>query len=90
VTTAVDSAVLIDVFSGEIRQGGSTITQQLVKQLYTKGEKTIHRKIIEILIAPEFEKKFTKWQSSLKKQKKLKHHYLIYHNLVKFHHRRWI
>lgn len=55
-------AVLIDVFSGEMRQGGSTITQQLVKQLYTKGEKTIHRKIIEILIALEFEKKFTKEQ----------------------------
>jgi penicillin-binding protein 1A len=55
-------AVLVDMFSGEMRQGGSTITQQLVKQLYTKGEKTIHRKIIEIFIALEFEKKFTKEQ----------------------------
>ena len=55
-------AVLVDVFSGDIRQGGSTITQQLVKQLYTKGEKTIHRKIMEIFIALEFEKKFTKEQ----------------------------
>ena len=55
-------AILVDVFSGDIRQGGSTITQQLVKQLYTKGEKTIHRKIMEIFIALEFERKFTKEQ----------------------------
>lgn len=55
-------AVLVDVFRGEIRQGGSTITQQLAKQLYTKGEKTFHRKIIEIFIALQFEKKFTKEQ----------------------------
>ena len=55
-------AVLVDMFSGDIRQGGSTITQQLVKQLYTKGEKTIRRKLIEILLAREFEKKYTKEQ----------------------------
>ena len=30
-------AIIVDIFSGDIRQGGSTITQQLVKQLYTKG-----------------------------------------------------
>ncbi|MBP7734941.1 MAG: PBP1A family penicillin-binding protein [Spirochaetes bacterium] len=53
-------ALIVDVLSGDIRQGGSTITQQLVKQLYTRGEKTLHRKIIEIFIAREFEKKFTK------------------------------
>jgi penicillin-binding protein 1A len=55
-------AVLVDMFSGDIKQGGSTITQQLVKQLYTKGEKTIRRKLIEILLAREFEKKYTKEQ----------------------------
>jgi penicillin-binding protein 1A len=55
-------AILVDLFSGDIRQGGSTITQQLAKQLYTKGEKTIHRKIMEIFIALEFERKFTKEQ----------------------------
>ncbi|MFC1670714.1 penicillin-binding protein 1A [Spirochaetota bacterium] len=53
-------AAIIDILSGDIKQGGSTITQQLVKQLYTKGEKTIRRKIIELLFAQEFEKKFSK------------------------------
>ncbi len=53
-------ALIVDVMSGDIRQGGSTITQQLVKQLYTGGEKTLRRKLIEIFIAREFEKRFTK------------------------------
>ena len=53
-------ALMIDIFSGDIRQGGSTITQQLVKQLYTKGEKTARRKIIELVLAYKFEKKYTK------------------------------
>ncbi|MBN2159804.1 MAG: PBP1A family penicillin-binding protein [Spirochaetes bacterium] len=53
-------AIVVDIVSGDIRQGGSTITQQLVKQLYTKGERTLRRKIIEIFLAREFEKKFTK------------------------------
>ncbi len=55
-------ALVIDLASGEFRQGGSTITQQLVKRLYTKGEKTFQRKIIELLIAREFEKRYTKDQ----------------------------
>jgi penicillin-binding protein 1A len=55
-------AIIVDILSGDIRQGGSTITQQLVKQLYTSGEKTVRRKLIEIFIAREFEKKYTKNQ----------------------------
>ncbi len=53
-------AMIVDIFSGEIVQGGSTITQQLVKQLYTRGKKTFKRKIIEMLIAREFEKRYNK------------------------------
>ena len=53
-------AITIDLVSGEIRQGGSTITQQLVKQLYTKSEKTLYRKIMELFLAREFEKKYSK------------------------------
>ncbi len=53
-------AIVIDIFSGKIKQGGSTITQQLVKQLYTKREKTFRRKITELLIAMEFERRFDK------------------------------
>ncbi len=55
-------AIVVDILSGDIRQGGSTITQQLVKQLYTGREKTVRRKLIEIFIAREFEKKYSKNQ----------------------------
>ncbi|MDZ4169981.1 MAG: PBP1A family penicillin-binding protein [Coriobacteriia bacterium] len=41
--------------AGEVRQGGSTITQQLVKLLFTEGERTLDRKVREALLAYEFE-----------------------------------
>ncbi len=59
---AILRALVIDVFKGEIRQGGSTITQQLVKKLYTRGERTFRRKLIELFIAKEFEKMYSKDQ----------------------------
>lgn len=43
-------------------QGGSTITQQLVKNVYLTMESTIWRKITEAVIAQEFEKIYTKEQ----------------------------
>lgn len=60
--TGIVRALVVDILSGGIRQGGSTITQQLVKQLYTGGERTVRRKLIEIFVAREFEKKYTKDQ----------------------------
>ena len=45
---------------GEITQGGSTITQQVVKNTYLTQEQSFTRKIIEILLAPEIEKKYSK------------------------------
>lgn len=47
---------------GEITRGGSTITQQLVKNIFLTQEKTYERKIKEIFIAFEMEKKYTKDQ----------------------------
>lgn len=45
---------------GKITQGGSTITQQVIKNTFLTQEQTFSRKIIEILMAPEIEKKYTK------------------------------
>ena len=61
-TKSILRAIIVDALSGELRQGGSTITQQLVKRLYTSGEKSFRRKIIELLIAREFERRYTKQQ----------------------------
>lgn len=45
---------------GEIRQGGSTITQQLARNIYLTNEKTVERKITEIFLAADLEKKYSK------------------------------
>ena len=45
---------------GEVTQGGSTITQQGIKNTYLTQERTFTRKIVEILLAPELEKKYSK------------------------------
>jgi len=44
----------------QITQGGSTITQQLAKTLFLSPERTIQRKIREILLALQIEKRFSK------------------------------
>ncbi len=46
--------------NGEITQGGSTITQQVIKNNLLTQEKTFTRKIAEILLAPTVEAKFGK------------------------------
>jgi 1A family penicillin-binding protein len=46
----------------EITQGGSTITQQLARTIFLSNEKTWQRKVEEIYIASELEKKYSKEQ----------------------------
>ncbi|NNL68098.1 MAG: PBP1A family penicillin-binding protein, partial [Myxococcales bacterium] len=45
---------------GEIRQGGSTITQQMVKGLLLTPERNIRRKIREMVLARDIETRFSK------------------------------
>ncbi len=47
---------------GTIYQGGSTITQQLVRNIYLTNEQTYERKITEIFLAAELEKRYSKTQ----------------------------
>jgi 1A family penicillin-binding protein len=47
---------------GESLQGGSTITQQLVKNALLTRERTISRKIRELILAIEFERRYSKDQ----------------------------
>lgn len=52
---AIARAVSVNTAAGEVRQGGSTITQQTVKLLFTDGERTLTRKIEEALLALQLE-----------------------------------
>ena len=40
-----------DITAGKVVEGGSTITQQLVRNLYTGQEKTFNRKLKEACLA---------------------------------------
>lgn len=53
-------AMWINVQAGRIRQGGSTITQQVAKNLFLAPDRTIKRKVQELLLALWLENKFTK------------------------------
>jgi penicillin-binding protein 1A len=48
--------------AGRYVQGGSTISQQLAKVVYLTPEKTLKRKILEVMISLQLEHKFTKEQ----------------------------
>lgn len=61
VTGIARSAFSIITLRG-ITGGGSTLTQQLVKNVLLSPEQTVFRKIREIILANEIEKKFTKDQ----------------------------
>ncbi len=55
-------AVWEDVLRQRRAQGGSTITQQLARGFFLTPEKSIKRKLTEMLIAEEMEQKFSKQQ----------------------------
>lgn len=57
---AIGRAIIHDIQAKAPVEGGSTITQQLAKNLYYTQEKKLERKFAEVFTAFEFERKFTK------------------------------
>lgn len=57
---AIGRAVINDIKAMSFEEGGSTITQQLSKNIYFTQEKKITRKIAEVFMAFEIEKNYEK------------------------------
>lgn len=57
---ATARAAVHDIQAMSLVEGGSTITQQLAKNLYFTQEKKFVRKVAEVFVAIEMEKKYTK------------------------------
>lgn len=55
-------ALFVSLKNGEMSQGGSSITQQLVKNYYFSQEKSLSRKIQEIVVAKRLENNYSKDQ----------------------------
>jgi penicillin-binding protein 1A len=60
--TGIARALVTDVVLGKKSQGGSTITQQYIKNAFGTPEKTLKRKLEEALLANKIEKSYTKDQ----------------------------
>jgi len=55
-------AAVTNIIAGRVRQGGSTLTQQLAKNLFLTPERSFSRKIRELLLAFWLEARFSKKQ----------------------------
>ncbi len=55
-------AMVVNIRAGHVVQGGSTITQQLAKNLFLTPERSLKRKVQELLMALWLEHKFSKDQ----------------------------
>lgn len=53
-------ALINNIKNKKLSQGGSTISQQLIKNTHLTNEKTLNRKLKEIKLTKELEKKYTK------------------------------
>ncbi len=56
----VARALVENVMAGRVVQGGSTLTQQLISQIYIVKQRTVDRKIREAVLAVQLEDRFTK------------------------------
>lgn len=57
---AITRAIFHNIVEGRYAEGGSTITQQLAKNLYFSFEKEMQRKVAEVFVAGELERVYTK------------------------------
>lgn len=57
---SIARATVVNVEAGEIEEGGSTITQQLAKNLFLTQERSFTRKVEELLLAIQLERHFDK------------------------------
>lgn len=57
---AIARAAKNDILAGGFVEGGSTITQQLAKNMYFDFGKVMERKVAEIFVAVQLERKYTK------------------------------
>ncbi len=55
-------AIFVNVFSGSFSQGGSTLTQQIIKNTLLNQDKTVVRKFKEWVLALKLERNFSKEQ----------------------------
>lgn len=57
---AIARAVKNDILAGSFVEGGSTITQQLAKNMYFDFGKVMERKVAEVFVAFQLERDYTK------------------------------
>ena len=55
-------SIKVRIGTGQWRQGGSTITQQLARNIFLTNSRTFARKVKEVILALAIERKFTKDQ----------------------------
>jgi penicillin-binding protein 1B len=60
--SGIARAVWVNLRGGRLRQGGSTLTQQLVKNIYLTHERTLGRKAQELILAVLLEVRYDKRQ----------------------------
>ncbi len=57
---SIGRALFFNAVTGSLQQGGSTITQQLAKNIYFSHAKSLTRKVAEIFLVKDLEAKYTK------------------------------
>jgi len=53
-------ATLVNIQTGQIQEGGSTITQQLVKNLFLSQDRSLSRKLEEFVLSIDMELRYSK------------------------------